>query len=257
MNDSRHRVSLLQEIEKVFPELKLAGNEKIKRWWLSHYDYLLSLAQYYLPDQSRILEIGAGYAILAGLLSEISGELWVTEHPSREYFWKEEYLNLFRKRKVYVVAQDLIDGLPFKSEVFNAVFFCDVIEHLPIHLIPQIIEEIKRVLKPNGLLVLSTPNLCRLELRLKLLLGYSPNPPLFQPIYGKTYGHLREYSLEEVQTLIRPYFKIIKFSFRLLPVFSTRLLKRQWYIVWRFFNICKRIFPGMRDEIYVVAQKIG
>jgi SAM-dependent methyltransferase len=51
----------------------------------------------------------------------------------------------------------LYDGkkLPFKSEVFDAVFTSEVLEHVPN--IESSLSEIKRVLKPNGQLLLSIP----------------------------------------------------------------------------------------------------
>lgn len=48
--------------------------------------------------------------------------------------------------------------LPFKDGTFDAAAFFDVIEHLPQGTEPAALREIHRVLKPGGLLSLSTPN---------------------------------------------------------------------------------------------------
>lgn len=48
--------------------------------------------------------------------------------------------------------------LPFKNNIFNLVYFTDVIEHLPENSEINALNEIYRVLKPNGYLILTTPN---------------------------------------------------------------------------------------------------
>jgi 2-polyprenyl-3-methyl-5-hydroxy-6-metoxy-1,4-benzoquinol methylase len=44
---------------------------------------------------------------------------------------------------------------------FHVIFFSEVIEHLPLpgHIV---LEKLRRALKPNGIVICSTPNLCRL-----------------------------------------------------------------------------------------------
>lgn len=88
------------------------------------------------------------------------------------------------------------EDFPFSDNFFNAVFCGEIIEHLfnPDHLL----EEIKRTLKPGGLLVLSTPNLAWWLNRLVILLGYYPfglNPSLIHPV-----GHIKELSLSDGHT---------------------------------------------------------
>ncbi|MEM3365319.1 MAG: class I SAM-dependent methyltransferase [Candidatus Bathyarchaeia archaeon] len=63
------------------------------------------------------------------------------------------------------------EPLPFEKECFDAVVFTEVIEHLNPWRINSVLQEIKRVLKPYGMLILSTPNLAALENRLFLLIG--------------------------------------------------------------------------------------
>lgn len=48
--------------------------------------------------------------------------------------------------------------LPLRNEVFDTVFFTEVIEHLPENTEIQALKEIKRVLKNEGKLILTTPN---------------------------------------------------------------------------------------------------
>jgi len=49
-----------------------------------------------------------------------------------------------------------VQNLPFKDETFDLVTATEVIEHLPDH--NRFLNEVYRVLKPNGFLIISTPN---------------------------------------------------------------------------------------------------
>ncbi|MCS7122121.1 MAG: class I SAM-dependent methyltransferase, partial [Archaeoglobaceae archaeon] len=67
-----------------------------------------------------------------------------------------------------------VENFPFDSNYFDAVFAGEIIEHLydPDHFL----EEVHRVLKPDGIFVLTTPNLASIHNRIALLLGYQPFP---------------------------------------------------------------------------------
>lgn len=62
--------------------------------------------------------------------------------------------------------------LPFKSDTFDMVSCLEVIEHL--YNADNILQEISRILRPNGVLLLTTPNLASWANRLLILLGYYP-----------------------------------------------------------------------------------
>jgi len=49
-------------------------------------------------------------------------------------------------------------NLPYKKNKFDCVLFLEVIEHLPKDTEIKALKEIKKVLKPNGYLILSTPS---------------------------------------------------------------------------------------------------
>jgi SAM-dependent methyltransferase len=64
---------------------------------------------------------------------------------------------------------DLTHGLPYPGESFDLVLLTEVIEHLENH--RAAIGEIARVLRPGGRLVLTTPNIMRLDSRLGFMLS--------------------------------------------------------------------------------------
>ena len=109
------------------------------------------------------------------------------------------------------------EKLPFEHEYFDIVYMGDVIEHL---VNPDFaINEAARVIKSNGFLVLSTPNLASWLNRLLLLLGMQP---LFSEVstirnFGRLgrsgsfpVGHLRLFTYEALKEFLTYYrFRIV------------------------------------------------
>jgi len=71
--------------------------------------------------------------------------------------------------------------LPFENNYFDFVFAGEIIEHLFDSRF--FLKEVHRVLKINGYLILSTPNLARIDDRLKFLLGKTPRQIAPIPIF--------------------------------------------------------------------------
>ena len=102
---------------------------------------------------------------------------------------KKHYLNLEK------------DHLPFENESVDVVIFFEILEHLlydPMHAFL----EINRVLKKDGFLFISTPNLNSAKAFQKMLRGNNPN--LYTPYreLEKVYErHNREFTIKEVELL--------------------------------------------------------
>lgn len=100
---------------------------------------------------------------------------------------------------------------PYEDASFDVVIFAEILEHLlndPV----KVLREIKRVLKPNAHLILTTPNASRLENIANLIDGnniydqYSGYGP-----YGR---HNREYTISELEILLNHV------GFEVLEIFS-------------------------------------
>lgn len=58
-----------------------------------------------------------------------------------------------------VLAYDLLQGIPYKDNTFDVVYHSHIIEHFPKENVNDFIKECYRVLKPDGIIRIATPNL--------------------------------------------------------------------------------------------------
>jgi SAM-dependent methyltransferase len=89
--------------------------------------------------------------------------------------------------------------LPFETNTFDIVLFCEVLEHLTLDPLHAMLE-LKRVLKPGGRLVLTTPNAARLENVSAFIEGRNVYDQYSK--YGVYGRHNREYTRHELSQLL-------------------------------------------------------
>lgn len=91
------------------------------------------------------------------------------------------------------------EEIPYPNDSFDVVLYCEIIEHLlndPV----KVLKEIKRILKPNGYLILTTPNVARLENITRIMSGANIYDPYSG--YGPYGRHNREYNFHELNLLL-------------------------------------------------------
>jgi SAM-dependent methyltransferase len=89
--------------------------------------------------------------------------------------------------------------LPHADATFDHMLFCEVLEHMT-HDPLRALLELKRVLKPGGTMVLTTPNAARLENVVTFLEGRNMYDPFSG--YGPYGRHNREYTRHELHLLM-------------------------------------------------------
>ena len=89
--------------------------------------------------------------------------------------------------------------MPYDDSTFDLILFCEVLEHMTDDPLAAL-AEIKRTLKPEGTLVLTTPNAVRIENVARLIAGDN----LYDPYsaYGPYGRHNREYTVAELELLM-------------------------------------------------------
>ncbi len=136
---------------------------------------------------SRILDVGCGNGFFLRTI-ETGADKYGVDIINMEKYEEEIY-----------IQTDIEDGLPFKNEVFDALFAGEIIEHLLGT--DNFLRECFRVLRHNGFIVLTTPNLCSLKNLFLMLLGKQPVAVDFSLEEGV--GHLRAFSPEALQKILK------------------------------------------------------
>jgi SAM-dependent methyltransferase len=153
----------------------------------------------FVPRGSRILDVGC---VPPALLAALDGlgycGVGVDIAPRR-------FEECIAERALDVRQADIErDALPFDDASFDAIVLHEVFEHLRINLIATM-SELARVLRPGGLLFLSTPNLRSYKGLYNFIVNgqaASCSPGVY-PQYAKLrelghMGHVREYTAREV-----------------------------------------------------------
>lgn len=166
------------------------------------------------------------------------------------------------KEHIDRVANPIVTNVlktPLKSNFIDLVFSGDTIEHIIDT--DRFIEEVYRVLKPNGYLILSTPNLSDWLNRIFLFLGLPPhnyNPSankLGNPFFnGQGVWHKSVFTFNGLKQFLESHkFRILKSKGYTYVSDETRL-KMKLKKTRKFLN---HILPqSWREGICILAQKV-
>ena len=121
--------------------------------------------------------------------------------------WSQDALRRARPRLAHVVRGELDHGgLPFADGCADAVLFSEVVEHLVDP--DRALDELRRILRPGGHLMLSTPNLAAWYNRALLLAGWQPvfSEVSLRGIHGRpgseVVGHLRLFTARALRSFL-------------------------------------------------------
>ena len=162
---------------------------------------------------NKILEVGSAPFILTTALKEAGFKIVGSDiSPNR----LDDVINKFQ---IEVVPSDFeVERIPFEDGAFDIILFNEVFEHLRINLIFTM-KEMHRLLKPNGKLILSTPNLYSLKTVYRLLTTGTSGPDIYKH-YSKLdtlghMGHVRLYTPKEVKIFLNKLgFRTVKIIYR-------------------------------------------
>lgn len=115
--------------------------------------------------------------------------------------------NIGRRMKNFEISMKSCDlnneSLPWDDSTFDIVIFSEVMEHLLISPLSPLME-MARVLKNGGYLIITTPNAASFAHIVFLLSGRHFMPELEDTVMtaDPDIGHIREYTLNEIKTLV-------------------------------------------------------
>ena len=157
-----------------------------------------------LAPGSRVLELGSNPYFLTRLLRgrglDVTSANWFGEKSGFGSKGRQEVTES-GSRQVYEFDHFNVeeDRFPYSDASFDVALFCEILEHLPADPI-HALAELHLVLKPGGVLLLTTPNAVRLDNLNRMVKGQNVYEQLSG--YG-TYGrHNREYTVDELRPLL-------------------------------------------------------
>jgi 2-polyprenyl-3-methyl-5-hydroxy-6-metoxy-1,4-benzoquinol methylase len=133
---------------------------------------------------------GYGSNLLAEKAMKVTG-IDISEESI--YYAKRKY---HRNNLMYIEAS--ITQLPIENSSVDVVVSFETIEHVPEDMQRAFLREIKRVLKPDGILIISTPD--------KLYYSDIPNV--------KGDFHIKEFYEEEFNRFLKEYFRCVDFNYQ-------------------------------------------
>ncbi|MGW6605062.1 class I SAM-dependent methyltransferase [Streptomyces sp. NPDC055036] len=149
-----------------------------------------------------VLDVGCGDGTAAATAAPL-----LAGHRVIGVDWSQDALRRARTRLTDVVRGELTGGrMPFRAGVADAVLFSEVIEHLVDP--DSALDELRRILRPGGHLMLSTPNLAAWYNRALLLAGVQPvfSEVSLRGIHGRpgseVVGHLRLYTARALREFV-------------------------------------------------------
>ena len=155
----------------------------------------------------------------------------------------EECAQIAAENGLIMEVGDVTKKLPYADNSFEFVFAGEVIEH--VMEIRSFLSEIKRVLKPSGYLIITTPNLARVDDRIKFIFGIAPRHT--SPIHEYLYLHIRPFtygSLQETLNKMGFVIKSFKSNYIAFDVWGKRYINR----------FLAKIFPSLGGTLIVKAQ---
>ncbi len=209
-------------------------------------DYTLQ----YIPTEHKIMEVGSSPPILTGVVQKLGYSI-VGVDISPELFQDAiSHLNLIVKK-----CNIETESLPFPDNSFDVILLNEVFEHLRINLIFTM-QEMLRVLKPEGKIFISTPNLKSLRGISNFIIrdkAYACGSSIYKEYrklqrYGHM-GHIREYTKSEISDFLEEIgFDVQGFIYRggMLADNKIKQVSKQ---------IFYGMFPQLRPFFSVIALK--
>jgi SAM-dependent methyltransferase len=157
-----------------------------------------------VPAPALILDVGCG----DGFATSVAAR----RNPAHRFVgldWSAASLTRARQRRLTLLRAELDTGLPVKSGSVDVVIMSEVIEHLVDT--DSAIEEARRVLKPGGSLLLSTPNLAAWYNRGLLAIGVQPvfSEVSLRSVFGRpgnqVAGHLHMFTRRALVEFLSAY----------------------------------------------------
>jgi SAM-dependent methyltransferase len=200
--------------------------------------------------KGRVLDCGAGRGALS----------WRLAHRTEGItpFACDLYPEQFEVKGIECRRVDINKGLPFDNGEFDAVCSVEVAEHLENRF--DYFREINRVLKPGGILILTTPNITNLASRLRFLFSgfYSLFKPLDEGFGNPLHDHITPLPWYYYRySLSHSGYEVISVGVDRIRS-SAVMLMWLWPVAWLYtrFSLGKEKNPDLRSSNRALAGQL-
>ncbi|WP_157756762.1 class I SAM-dependent methyltransferase [Plantactinospora sp. KBS50] len=189
------------------------------------------------PARGALLELGCG----ARSIFDSVGDLGRTTVVA-DLSWSA--LSELKAERHRLLRLDASGPLPLADRSVAGVVAAELIEHL--YHPGDLLAEIARVLRPGGVLVLSTPNLATVQDRVRFLFGRSPRQ--VDPLHAYLYLHIRPFTAEMLRRMLHAAGFVdvqVRSNYVSVPAGRGR---------WLHSRLLARMFPGLGGSLVVDAR---
>ena len=208
-------------------------------------------------SHAQLLEVGLGFSYVTSALRTVFNQdqlgISALEHPDVPLLSRNDFRKHLIETGVSLRTADIaMLPLPYDDGSFDAIVFSETIEHLSPTLVPALLQDMARLLKPNGIAIISTPNMAAWRYRWKLMRGKTIFDPAIPVDFagGGVFAHIRLYTAKEVQFLIeRAGLNVAEIRYINYGIENNRFVKK---LALRIFYY---LFPSLSPEFFIVGQK--
>lgn len=147
-----HYKRFKQRLEAARGDEKFVFRDKLNTKWHQIAREFLSLLSI---RNKHVLEVGCGYGSFSVYMAELGGNVAAVDVSSEAIRLSKRNAQLFKQDVLFKEAS--ATNLPFNNKEFDIVVCCDTLEHIPQY--KGAIEEIVRVTKNGGKIIITTPNI--------------------------------------------------------------------------------------------------
>lgn len=219
----------------------------VQRFWHKNKQYLLDKIGNFSANDV-ILDAGCGSGNISFDLAKKASKVVGLDISNRATSFAKNQAKELRLDNLIFKTADL-KKIPFKNDYFTKVVLFEVVEHLNEKDFKEMITELYRVIKPGGLLYITTPNKVSLWPAIEFLLDFFKlTPPL------KNHQHILELTISQLEKImIEGKFKIVDTgSINHLSPFISPF---SWQLARAVFNIEIKHFKKFGPIIWMTVKK--